>query len=134
MKKSLVIFFGLAIVAISVIFAMPTMAQSQHVLAPMPRMCIPGTATATRMQATTGTDADSGALAAGACWMLEGDSDAWAKWGTSAVTAAANDFKLRSGKTYVFCAFPSKDGTAAPQHVSLLSVAVDGDWRILECR
>src|SRR3990167_6210184 len=132
MKKSLVVFLGAAIVAISV----PTVAQaqSQHVFAPMPRMCIPGTATATRMQATTGADADSGALAAGTCWMLEGDSDAWAKWGTSAVTAAANDFKLRSGKTYVFCAFPSKDGTAAPQHVSLLSVAVNGDWRILECR
>jgi len=111
--------------------AQPTRDSARYPAIMRGGICVPSTASSTVLQATTGTDADSGAIGVDTCYMLEGDSDAWAKWGTSAVTASAGDqIKLRADNLYVFCTH----GLTAVQYLSLLSVAVNGDWRLLVCQ
>lgn len=91
------------------------------------RACTPATGAPVRLQATTGTDADSGALDAWTGYRLECDTDAWVRFGTSAVNAVANDNKYRAALPEYF----STSGTVV--HVSALSVSTNGDCRLTKC-
>lgn len=121
------------LIAAILLFSIP--ASSQTIMLPekdalaMARPCIPKADTApTKLACVTANDVDSGALTASTCYLYEGDSDAWFRWGTAAVTTVVDDTKLRAGKTYKFC---TQTGLV---HTSCKSVAVNGDWRLTICR
>lgn len=86
-----------------------------------------GAATIT-LAATTSLDADSGALQFNAVYMLRCDTDAWIRWGASAVTAASGDWKVGAGEVYYF----ATGGSQALVHVSALSVSANGSCRLIE--
>jgi hypothetical protein len=95
------------------------------------RACTPRIgASAVRLQATTGTDADSGALNLDSVYMIQCDTAAWVRFGASAVTAVANDWLVSPGEIY----FIPTGGQENMRHISALSKTVNGDCRLLECR
>lgn len=104
---------------------------SERQAANQTRACIPVIGdSAVTLAATTGADADSGALDAGSVYMLQCDTDAWLRWGTSAVTAVADDWLQPAG---VVSYFSTGGATNLATHVSALSVSSNGDCRLLRC-
>lgn len=81
------------------------------------------------LAATTGADADSGALNLDSMYMMSCDTDAWIRFGASAVTAVADDWLCRTGEVY----FIPTGGPEKLRHISALSSSSNGDVRLIEC-
>lgn len=126
-ERALLVLVFLGLVGPRVADAAMTRTKSQGQLAlEEARPPIPDTGAPVRMQCTTGTDADSGALDPWESYIIQCDTDAWVRWGTAAVNAVANDFKVVSGIPHSF----STDTSTL--HVSCLSVVTTADCRILK--
>ena len=81
------------------------------------------------LAATTGADADSGALNMDSMYMMSCDTDAWIRFGSAAVTAVADDWLCRTGEVY----FIPTGGPERLAHISALSSSSNGDVRLIEC-
>jgi len=96
----------------------------------MTRACVPKIGdVALTLEATTSTDADSGALNTLSMYMMTCDTDAWVRFGAAAVTAVADDWLCREGQVY----FIPTGGSEKMIHISALSKDVNGDVRLIEC-
>ncbi|MEM6533919.1 MAG: hypothetical protein AAF654_14960 [Myxococcota bacterium] len=129
--------YGLAAVVGVVVLALAGLVSAQvenldeRRASNLTRACIPAIGdVAVTLAATTATDADSGALGLGSVYMLQCDTDAWIRWGSSAVTAAADDWKQPAG---VVSYFATGAAGRKANHVSALSVSADGDCRLMQC-
>jgi hypothetical protein len=105
--------------------------RSQNIAANMTRACYPAVGdVAITLEATTIADADSGALTIGSVYMIRCDTAAWVRFGSAAVTAAVDDWKIEVGEVF----FIPTGGPESLAHVSVISVSVDGDCRLIECK
>lgn len=121
--------FAFIVLQVSVAFGrMDTKGQGASLN--MTRACYPKIGdVAITLEATTSTDADSGELNVPSMYMLRCDTDAWVRFGASAVTAAADDWLVMAGDMF----FIPTGGSEKMRHISALSKDSDGDCRLIEC-
>jgi hypothetical protein len=129
MKKSLGFLLGAIVLTAPLVWArMDTRSQGNSMN--MTRACVPKIGdVALTLEATTSTDADSGALNAGSMYMLRCDTDAWIRFGAAAVTAAADDWLVGANEVF----FIPTGGSENMVHISALSKDSNGDCRLIEC-
>jgi hypothetical protein len=86
-------------------------------------------AAAQKLDASLVADADSGALNNASKYLLRCTTDHWIRFGSSAVTAVADDWLVEAGEVWEL----PTGGTQASLHISVLGKDVDGVCYIIEC-
>lgn len=121
--------FGFTALQLSSVFAAMN-GKTSNAAANLTRACHPRIGdVALTLEATTSSDADSGALNIQSMYMLRCDTDAWVRFGASAVTAVADDWLAGAGEVY----FIPTGGSEKMVHISALSKDSNGDCRLIEC-
>jgi hypothetical protein len=96
----------------------------------MTRACIPAIGAVLNLTTTTGADVDSGALSDKGMYQVMCDTDTYALYGASAITADGTDEWLYIGGTYHDV---PTGGSEAMLHVSFMAKDAGGTCRVLEC-
>lgn len=90
--------------------------------------CTPVAGAAEEITATTGASDASAALTQLKVYYMKCDTEAYVRWGSTAPTAAAGDFKLPADTVLPFAT------TVATRYVAAKSVSVSGSCWIIACQ